>query len=160
MSQINELGDQSSSDVKLRYKNLAKILGSYINEIGNIEQKIQIKGKTLEQANKENPSEYYYYDKRRVELSTLVKYFEREIDRVRGKLFRGFTENNPRDISDRAKDKYIDCEQAYLDVHEYFLEVKEIYEEYVAICEAFKTRGYSLNNITKIRVASLENAEL
>lgn len=133
---------------------------SYINEIDNIEQKIQIKGKTLEQANKENPSEHYYYDKRRVELSTLVKYFEREIDRVRGKLFRGLTENNQRDISDRAKDKYIDCEQSYLDIHEYYLEVKELYEEYVAICEAFKARAYALNNITKIRVASLEDANL
>lgn len=159
MSQLHQLGDQSSTELKLRYKNLGTILGSYLSEIDNIEAKIGIKGKTLEQANKENPSEHYYYDKRRVELSTLVKYFEREIDRVRSKLFKGL-DNNNKELNDRAKDKYIDSEPQYLDVHEFYLEVKEVYEQYVAICEAFKTRGYALNNITKIRCASLEDAML
>lgn len=157
MSKIAELGDKKSTNIQERFKYLPKILGEYLDELNEAEQNLEIKGKSLENANKENPSWYYYYNQRFVELNTLTKYFEGEIERVRGKLFRSFTENNNRDLSDRAKDKYIDNEQAYLEMNELYLEVKEVRDSFEAVTSAFKDRGYTLTNITKIRVATLEN---
>jgi len=158
MSKIAELGDKTSSDNKLRYKNLPKILGQYLDELNEAEQNLQIKGKSLENANKENPSWRYYYNQRLVELNTLVKYFESEIERVRGKLFRSYSPPNFNiDLSDRAKEKYIDHEEAYLAINEIYLEVKEVRDAFQAIVDAFQDRSYALNNITKIRVATLEN---
>lgn len=160
MSRIPDLGDKKSNDIKERFKNLPAILADYNDELKGAEQDIQIKGKSLEGANRENPSLYSYYDQRRVELKTLVEFMDNQVQRTRGRLFRTFTENNNRDLSDRAKDKFIDGEQAYLDIFEIYLEVKEVCESYASIVEAIKFRGYSLNNITKARVANMENASL
>ena len=94
------------------------------------------------------------------ELKTLVDFVDNQVQRTRGRLFRNFTENFQRDLSDRAKDKYIDGEQAFLDIYEIYLEVKEVYDQYASVVEALKFRGYALNNITKIRVANMENVIL
>jgi len=137
---------------------LPEIIANYETELLEAEKNLIIKGKTLEKANVENPTWQLYYDQRRIELYTLVKYIEGLVASVRGKLFRSYTETYQRDISDRAKDQYINNEPAYLSMQEIYLEVKDIHDRYQAVCDAYKSRGYALNNITKIRVASLEDA--
>lgn len=152
MSRIADLGEQ--------YKNLPDVLDDFRNDLSKAEAELQIRGKSLERANQENPSFKYYYHQRMVQLNTLVKYFEQEVERVRGKLFKSLTENNNRDLSDRAKDKYIDNEQKYLDTNELYLEVKEVRDMYEALVDAFRDRGYALKNITEARVAQLEDVLL
>lgn len=160
MSKIAELGDKKATDLKERFKNLGSILATYNDALLSLEGDISIKGKSLENANRENPSLYAFYDQRRVELKSLTDYMEREVERVKGRLFRSFTENSNRELSDRAKAEYVKGEQAYLDIHEIYLEVNEVYGQFSAAVEAFKMRGYALNNITKIRVANMENVIL
>lgn len=152
MSRIPDLGE--------KYKNLPAVLDEYQKAIGDIESLVRIKGKKLEAANIENPAWQLYYDQKRIELATLVRYFEQEVQRVRGKMFRKYKENHSRELSEREINRYIDNEEAYLNINELFLEVKELYEKYQGIVDAFTARGYALNNITKIRVASLEDVEL
>ena len=141
------------------YVNLSKVLEPYLEELSNYEQHLEIKGKTIELANREQPQHLAWYDERRVELSTLVKFFESEIARVRSKLLKGM-EQYPRDLTDRMREKYVDQEETYLKVYEKYLAVKEVYGLYESIVDAFRARGYALNNITKIRVASLEDVIL
>jgi len=145
-------------DIGVKLENLPRVLDEYEKALDGVEDIIQIKGKTLEHANRENPTWQLYYDQKRIELHSIAKFIEGQISRVRGKLFRSYTESHQRELSDRAKDKYIDNEEAYLNIYELYLEVKEIYDKYQAVCDAFQSRGYALNNITKIRVASLEDA--
>lgn len=152
MSRIPELGD--------KYANLPNILDDYYTALEGAEETIRIKGKKLEAANVENPAYHHFFDQKRIELHTLVKYFEQEIQRVRGKLFRQYKENHSRELSEREISRYIDHEKAFLDVSELHLEVKELYEKFQSVVDAFTTRGYALNNITKIRVAALEDIEL
>jgi len=152
LSIINDLGKDSI--------NLPTILANYETALGGFEDKLEIKGKNLEHANSEQPAWQSYYDQRRIELYTLVKYYEGQINRVRGKLFKSYTETYSRELTDRAKDKYIDNEEAYLKMFEIYLEVKEVHDQYSAVVEAFKSRGYALNNITKIRVAALEDVTI
>ena len=132
----------------------------YERALEGVDDILEVKGKNLEKANREQPAWLHYYDQKRVELRTLDKYFEGRIRRVRGKLFRSITEKNQRELSDRAKDKYIDVEEAYLNMFEVHLEINEMYEKYCSVCNTFQQRGFTLNNITKIRVASLEDAEI
>ncbi len=132
----------------------------YEHALRGVDDIIEVKGKNLEKANREQPAWLHYYDQKRVELRTLDKYFEGRIKRVRGKLFRTITEKNQRELSDRAKDKYIDTEEAYLNMFEVYLEINEMYEKYCSVCNTFNQRGFTLNNITKARVASLEDAEI
>ena len=149
MSRIDELGDN--------FQNLPSLLEEYEEELAKAEPILGIKGKRLEQANLENPTWQRYFDQRRIELHTVVKYLEARVDSVRGKLYKNFTSAKQMEYSDRAKDKMINNEPAYLAVYEVYLEAKEMYDQYQSVVDAFQGRGYALNNITKIRVASLED---
>lgn len=145
------------SKIGPKNENLAAVLSKFESEIEHVFDILTIEHKTLEQANRENASWHYFFASRKAELSTLVKYFESEVESVRGKLFKTLTKTNQRDMSDRAKDKFIDAEESYLAIYELFLEVKEVYDKYSAVVEAFVVRGYALNNITKARVAEVHN---
>ncbi len=152
MSKINQLGTA--------FEFLPDVLVDYEKELVGIEKIIAIEGKLLERANLEQASQQLYYDTKRKELRTVLKFIETQRDKVRARLFKSYTESHSRDLSDRAKDKYIDNEQEFLTIQEIFLEVEELYEKYEAVMEAFKSRGFALRNITDIRVASLENTQL
>ena len=121
MSKIPELGE--------KFKGLPKIIAEYEDALEGYEEHLNIKGKTLEAANREQAGRQVFYDQKRLELYTLVKYLDTDINRVRGKLFKKYTENYSRELSDRVKDKYIDNEKAYLDKKELYLEVKELNDE-------------------------------
>ena len=153
MSLSEELGMIDGKPTKL-----PEVLEPYLADLDDIEDKVRIKGKTLEQANKENPTWQLYFDARRAELYKLVKFFEMQVERVQGKLFRSYTETFKRDITDNAKMKYIMNEPAYLRMKEYLLEVKELYDKYEAVVNAYQVRGYAINNLTKLRVANIEDS--
>ncbi len=154
MSLIERLGKD--------YKNLPDILAEYEKGLEEeiVKPKLNIKGKNLEAANAEHAGWQLYYESRRADLHALAKYFEARTAAARGKLFKKYTETYNRTLSDRQKDKYIDNDEQYLSQYEIYLEIKEVYEKYEAVCNAFQSRGYALNNITKIRVASLEDVNI
>lgn len=145
-------------EIKADKTKIASILGDFEDALDGVEKVLKIEGKKLEHANRENPTWQHYYDQKKIELSTLRKFYEMEVARVRASLFRSYTESSSRELSDRAKDKYIDNEKAYLDANEILLEIEELYQKYDSVVQAFQSRGYALNNITKIRCASLEDA--
>lgn len=138
-------------------QHLPAIIAQYEEDLQDAERNLSIKGKTLETANVEHASWISYYDQKRVELSTLLKYMEREVERVRGKLWQQYTEKMSRDLNTRDKENYINNEPAYLTKQEQFLTVSEIHGKFAALVEAFRSRGYALNNIVKLRTNAIEN---
>ena len=152
MSRINDLGENN--------QNLPEIIDEYQTVLDQAKSNIQISGKRIDVANVEQASWLAYYDERRVELRTLDKWLEGEVARVRGRLFKSLTENNARDLSDRAKEKYIDTEVAYQNMNAVYLEVHEMYELFMSIVEAFRARGFALNNITRLKVAQVDDVQL
>ena len=85
MSKIAELGKD--------YKNLPTLLEAYETDLANARGQLEIKGKKLEIANSENSAWLHYYDQRKVELNTIVKFFQAEEERIRGSLFKAYKEN-------------------------------------------------------------------
>jgi cell fate (sporulation/competence/biofilm development) regulator YmcA (YheA/YmcA/DUF963 family) len=148
MSRIESLGK--------KLEKLPGILREYEDEIENVKSILSIKGKTLKVCNRDAEHQFFY-DEKRKELSTLVKYMDAKVNATRGRLYRAFTENSPRELSDRARDKYIDNEHDYLIMYELYLEVKELYEKYEAIVDAFRSRGYAINNLTKLVTNNVED---
>lgn len=152
MSLIDQLGENN--------ENVAVILERYDRDLQHAKDHIAIEGKRLEKANLEQASWQAFYDERRIELYTLVKHFEAEVARVRGKLWAKYTDNFTIALGPKDKDQYINKEPAYLLMNAIFLEVKEIYSQYEAVVDAFRSRGFALRNITNIRVSQLEDVIL
>lgn len=138
------------------YVNLDRVLTPYLEALEDKEVHLRIEGKRLEHANREQASWLSFYDERRIELGTYVKFFELEIGRVKAKCLKAM-EQYPRELSDRMKEKYIEGEEEFLKVNEILLAVKELHSEYESIVNAFKDRGFALRNITNIRVHALED---
>lgn len=151
MSLISEIKDLSK---------LPDVLEQYEKEISRAREIIVLKGKNLEAANKENAAWLLYYDQKRIELDTLRKYFKMKLDETKSSLFKAFTENYPREMSDRAKDKYIEGHPKYLSALELCYEIEEIYEKYDSVVVSLRQQGYALRNITEIRTHSLEDVIL
>ena len=140
--------------------NLPTILMGYMDDLDEAPGRLSIKGKNLEEALKEQGAWPILYANIKSELGILCKYMETEIDSIRSKSFIKYTEKHSRDLSDRAKDKYIDSEPEYLSYNELFLEVKELHEKSCAVVDAFTTRGFALRDITQIRINQLHTTVL
>lgn len=152
MSRIADLGKN--------FENLPGLLLEYDEHLAEASARIAIKGKIIEEALKEQAAWPVFYDEKRRELKTLVKFLDSKVNATRGRLTRIYTENYSRELSDRLKDKYIDNEDDFLKMNEIFLEVEELAEKYEAIVDAFKVRGFALRDIVTLRVNSLHQGSL
>jgi hypothetical protein len=130
--------------------NVVKVLEVYENDLAGFEDHLRLKGKQLVVANNEQPGWLVFYDSRRAELKSALDYVEAQVHRTRGKLWKDYTENYSRELQSKDKEQYINHEPSYLSVYELYLELKDMYDQYVSVVDAFKARGYSLNNITRL----------
>lgn len=140
MSRIGELGPKLS--------NLPNIVASYQDDIEKARGILPIKGKTLDEAFKEQCGWPVYYASKKAEIKTLVKYMEMQVAKVRGERFRAYVEQHSRELGERMIDKYINNEPAYLQMNELLMEVEEIYEVFSGIMDAFDRRGFALRDLT------------
>lgn len=151
MSETTELGRE--------FGYLPELLEKYEEELENAKAVIKVEGKLLEKANLEQASWQLYYDEKRAELSKVLKQIEMKKEQIRGQLYKSYTENYSRELTQRDKEQYINNETQYLSIQEIYLEVQEMYEKFVALMDAFKSRGFALRNVTDLRVHSLENTQ-
>lgn len=136
---------------------LPVVLAEYENDVQAAADIIAIDKSKLGLANVENVSWQIYYDEKKVELHALSKHLDMLVATARSKLYVSYTQTHDRDLTETGKKIYIDGEPAYLDIQEKSLEVKEMYEKFQAIATAFQSRGYAINNLTKLAIASIED---
>ena len=142
--------------LKRDFSTLPDILAEYDDNLENARALLPIAGKTLDTAQKEQCGGYAFFDERRAELKTLVKFMNAQVDKVRGELTRKYM-GASRDMGERIIAKYIDSEPTYLSMYELLLEVEEVYDKYNAVVEAFTKRGYALKDLTAARIAEIHN---
>jgi FMN phosphatase YigB (HAD superfamily) len=142
------------------YEALPGILEQFVEDLKPATEQLKKEGKLLETSLSKNSSYMHYYDERRIQLHTLVKYFRSEVDRVRSDCYRKYNEVYTRELTYNLMTKYIDGEEDYLFVYRILIEVEELYEEYVGVVEAFKQRNFELGHMTKLRIANLEFSEI
>lgn len=130
--------------------NIGKIIELYEQGLDEFKDHLRLQGKNIITASQEQPSWLSYYDSQRAELKMVTDYMDSQVQRVRGKLWKDYTENYSRDLQTKDKEQYINNEPAYLSMLLLHLEVKELYDKYVSIVESFKARGFALNNISRL----------
>lgn len=155
MSRIGDIGTTESKFVEL-----ANLIVEYDEILDESDEHLILKGKTLKQAAQEQVAWYGYYDQKRIELRTVVKFLETELDRVRGKLFRNFKENHSRELGEREIQQYINNEPAYIRTKELLLEVDELYQKFSGLVDNWKNRGYLIGHMSRAFVAEVEDAIL
>lgn len=142
---------------------LAKIpkkLETYEALIANTEPLFDLKGKLLEEAVKSHVANLALYDQMLQECKTIELYLEGKREQVEAELHRHFLDSSARVLGARDMAMYIRSDPQVVEVAQIILDVGHVRRQLEAIVEAFKTMGWSLSNIVKLKVAQLDHTTL
>ena len=136
------------------------ILDEFDSKIKNWKKDISISGKNLRVANVEQSSLLARYDEIKVNLKSMLDYYDMRIKQVRSESLMMINKNSSYSYTAAEKERLIDSDPKYLKYHKIYLEIKELHNMLVSIVDQFKNRAYTLNNLVKIYMSSLEDITL
>jgi len=136
------------------------VLEYYFNIYAKATDDLDTNGKTLQEACLAHPSLYLYYYDKLCELKRLSNDVQTELDRLRSKHTIRYNERHTIDLNLSLITKYIESESEIVKAKQTLAEVDELKNKFEAVKEAFISRGYQLNNVTKQRVAMVEEGLL
>ena len=94
------------------------------------------------------------------EIESILEHLNIEMRRIKNRHYRKYLENYNRALSSRDAEKYADGEDEVID-HELLVnEVALMRNKWLGIIKALDSKQFQLNNITKLRVAGLDDANV
>jgi len=138
---------------------LPALFENYEKHIKKAEPLFELEGKRLEEIARELPKEQKRYALRMHEMKQVVKWLEN----YRAKLESRFTKNahnNQRALGAREATTIINGEKDIVELNQLIIEATLLQNQLAEIVEAFKQMGWMVGNITKLRVAELQEVEL
>lgn len=139
---------------------LIATLEKYEAALEESESGVELQGKTLEDANREQGVLMHKYSRLFAEARAIAKLLELRSHRTRADLTKKIKKGSDLALGDRVIDKYVDGEQSMIDDLALVLEFKLLEEKLGAVVEAIKIRGFALNNITRSRIENVHMAVL
>jgi len=94
------------------------------------------------------------------EIEAVLNYLNIQLRKIRRKWFVKYLENYNRALSSRDAEKYVDGEDEVVDYEAIINEVALIRNKYLGILKGLETKGFQLNNITRLRVAGMEEISI
>jgi hypothetical protein len=115
---------------------------------------------SLERASREMPGIVEYRFNQLQEIEAILEHLNIELRKVRSAKFRQFTEHYNRTLSSRDAEKYVDGETEVADMESIINEFALIRNKFIGLTKALDSKQFQINNVTKLRVAGLEDVEL
>jgi hypothetical protein len=94
------------------------------------------------------------------EIEAILQYLNIELRRLRSKHFKKYLENYQRALSSRDVEKYVDGEADVVDYEKIINEFALLRNKWLGITKALDQKQWQITNITKLRVAGMEDATL
>ena len=94
------------------------------------------------------------------EIEAILEYLNIQLRKKRSESFRKFTENYNRALTSRDADRYVDGDA---DVYNWQLLINEfsmVRNKFLGLLKAIDAKQFQINNITKLRVAGMEDTTL
>jgi len=153
----------SSKNLKRIRKDFAHaltIINEYEKKLYGWKNNLSLDNKNIERVNIEQSSWLAYYDEIKVNLKTMVEYLEYLLKNQKAQDIRVLMRTSEKSLTDRMLDKLAEDSQDYKDIFMVYLEVKELYLIADSIVNQLYQRGYSINNIVKIREKEMQGITL
>jgi hypothetical protein len=138
---------------------LPDMIEYYNQELDAAHKETKIMG-SLEQQNQALPGQVSHRFNQLQDLESVLKYLNVKYDKMRSDHYRRYLERYNRELSDRSIEKYIDGESDVVDMLGVINEVALVRNKYLGIMKGFDAKSYSLGNITRLRIAGMNDAEL
>lgn len=138
---------------------LPDMIEFYNQELATAHTETRIVG-SIEQQNQMLPGQISYRFDQLQEIESVLKYLNVKYDKMRSDHYRRYLERYQRELSDRSIEKYIDGENDIVDMQCLINEVALVRNKFLGIMKAFDAKSYSLGNITKLRIAGMNDQSL
>ena len=94
------------------------------------------------------------------ELEAILEYLNVELRRLRSTFFKKYLENYQRALSSRDVEKYVDGEADVVDMEKIINEFALLRNKWLGILKGIDMKQWQITNITKLRVAGMEDASI
>jgi hypothetical protein len=94
------------------------------------------------------------------EVEAILEFLNIQLRKKRSEMFRKYTENYNRTLSDRSADKYVDGDDEVIEWQVLVNEFAMIRNKYLGIMKAIDTKQWQITNIVKLRVAGMDDTTL
>lgn len=94
------------------------------------------------------------------EIEAVLNHLNIELRKIKRKHFQKYLESYNRALSDRTAEKYAEGEQEVIDFEIIINSVALLRNQYLGLLKGLEAKSYSLNNITKLRCAGMEDVAI
>ena len=94
------------------------------------------------------------------EIEAILNYLNIELRRLRSSYFKKYLENYQRALSSRDVDRYVDGVADVVDYEKIINEFALLRNKWLGVLKALDQKQWQITNITKLRVAGMEDASL
>lgn len=116
----------------------------------------------LQRALQEQPGLIGYYDAMHTDIDLILDLMEKRLKQTKADKLRQWAENPPTNVKMNSTDTrlLIEADPDVVFIDELVMETRYTYKTYSGLLKALDSRGYTLNNITKLRSSGMEEVEV
>jgi len=143
-------------------KDISKIpdaLQYYEDELVEAKKECRIYG-NIEKAAASMPGLVEHRFNQLQELEAILEYLNIELRRLKSSFFKKYLENYQRALSSRDVEKYVEGEADVVDMEKIINEFALMRNKWLGITKGLDQKQWQLTNITKLRVAGMEDASI
>lgn len=135
---------------------LLKYFDQWEKDVTNAEPIFELEGSLLEEVARSIPHHQAFYAHRAVEARALVKWLEIDKGKAESKYVKNYN-NSPRALGSREQSQYLQGEKEVVELNQLIVQAALYQAQFDEIVEAIKQMGWMVGNITKLRVAELQD---
>ena len=94
------------------------------------------------------------------EIEAILEFLNIQLRKIRSKNYRKYLESYQRALTSRDVEKYIDGEDEVVNMSNIINEFALLRNKFLGLLKAIDAKQFQINNIVKLRVAGLDDAEL
>lgn len=138
---------------------LPPILEKWEREISKAAALFELEGRRLEEIARVLPQHQAYYSMLTQESKQLVKWLENYKSKLEARATKNINSGS-RAVGTREAAIYINGEKDIVEINQLIIEAALVHQKFDCIVDAFQQMGWMVGNITKLRVASLNDVVL
>jgi len=145
--------------IKGDLSHLPDCIAYFDTELIEARRELKMEG-SLERASREMPGIVEYRFNQLQEIEAILEHLNIKMRELRSLKFRQYTEHYNRTLSSRDAEKYADGDPDVVTMDYLVNEFALIRNKFIGLSKAIDSKQFQINNVTKLRVAGMEDADL
>jgi len=147
------------SEISRDISRIPDAIAHFEAELQQARQEVKLTG-NVERAAASMPGVVEHRFNQLQEIEAILEYLNIELRRLRSSFFKKYLENYQRALSSRDVEKYVDGEADVVDYEKIINEFALMRNKWLGVLKALDAKGFSINNVIKLRCAGMEDASL